>query len=137
MHHAATVLLLLQQLQVTPFPAEAGQQVVVRAADATGPRAGLAVEVELPDGARRAIGSTDGRGEVAFTPELPGLHCYRAELDGVRLLAPHMVVATRRRWLLAVACVPLGLALLWRMLRAGGRTGPGAAPTSGPSRPSP
>jgi hypothetical protein len=139
MGHVAAVFLLLQQLQVAPFPAEAGQAVVVRASDAAGPRPGLAVDVELPDGTRRQVGSTDGHGEIGFVPEVPGPYCYRAELDGVRLVAPHMVVALRRRWLLALACVPLGLVLLWRTLtRPRTRTGAAAAePTSGPSRPSP
>jgi len=118
--HFAAVLFLLQQLEVAPFPAEAGQEVSIRVRSAEGPQGGVAVAVELPDGSRRALGSTDARGEVTYVPDGPGLYCYRAELLGTRLLAPHRVVPPRRRWLATLLCVPLGLGCafwLWRGAR--------------------
>lgn len=135
MSFTLSMLLALQQLQVSPFPAEVGQPVQVRATAATGPVAGLQVSVQLPDGQLVAVGTTDPAGAVSFVPQQVGLHCYRAELDGVHLLAPHQVVPLRRRWLFALVCVPLGLALLWRALRPGprgwptGSGGPGGAAT--------
>lgn len=110
-------LFLLQQLEAVPFPVEVGEQVSIRVRDASGPRAGIAVAVEDPDGSRRQLGSTDARGEVAYVPQATGLYCYRAEVDAVRLLAPHRVVQARRRWLEALVWVPVGLGLCWGLLR--------------------
>ncbi|MBM4060498.1 MAG: hypothetical protein FJ265_05300 [Planctomycetes bacterium] len=113
---------LAQQLSVTPFPAEVGEVVTVRAervasADlARVPIVDLAVTVELPDGSRRELGATGGTGEVQHVPQQPGNYVYSAVVGEVRVAAPHRVVRARR-WLPALACVPLGLALLWYNLR--------------------
>jgi hypothetical protein len=117
----AIVSAVLQQLSVAPFPAEVGDEVVVAVVAPAGPVAGLGIEVELPDRSRRSLGPTDRQGIVRVTAELVGEHVYRTQVDGVALVAPHRVVAARPRWLYALACVPLGLALLWRNARGPGR----------------
>jgi len=123
--HFAAVLFLLQQLEVTPFPAEAGEPVSIRLTTGDAPQPGVAVAVELPDGSRRPVGSTDAKGEVRYVPVEPGLYCYRAELGGTRILAPHRVVPARRRWLAALICVPLALWCGLRLWRTGARAGAG------------
>lgn len=113
----ASCLFVLQQLQVSPAPTEVGREVVVTARDAAGAAAVASVEVVLPDGQRRALGATDAGGVLRFTPRAPGLHAFAASLDGVRCVAPVSVAAARSRWLLGLASVPLGLALLYAQLR--------------------
>lgn len=114
----------LQQLSVQPYPAVVGEPVRIVATRATAgggappqPLPGLPLEVELPDGSRRPIAATGADGAATFTPEHTGTFVYRTEVDGVALVAPHRVVAKRRPWLVALACTPLGLLLLWRHLR--------------------
>lgn len=117
---AATFLLVLlvQRLEPVPFAAAVEQPVIVRARDADDrPLPALPIEVDLPDGRRQELGVTDAAGELQFTPERVGAYCYRAMVDGVQLLAPAQALPPRRRWWYALACVPLGLALLWRNLR--------------------
>ncbi len=114
----------LQQLQVEPYPGEVGEPVTVTAVGPAGPIAGLEVTVDLPDGGNRAIGATDAQGRRGYVPEQPGQHVFIAVVDGVPVLAPHRVVAERRRWWLAFGTVPLGLALLWQISRARGRRDP-------------
>lgn len=115
--------MVVQQLGVSPFPAEVGQEVTVLAQRASapsgplGPWVGLPVQVELPDGRREPLGVTDADGLVHFVPSAVGNHVFRAEVAGVQVLAPHRVVPSRPRWVAAIACIPLGLALLWRHLR--------------------
>lgn len=121
--------LALQQLAAAPFPAEVGQPVTVRAERLERPAGGgsddgvlrpiasLSITVEMPDGTRAVLGPTDAAGIVHFVPSQAGTHVYSAEVGGVRLVAPHRVVAARARWLPALVCVPLGLALLWQNLR--------------------
>jgi hypothetical protein len=115
---------VLQQLQGAPHPGEVGQPVTVRASRSGEPLAGLPVHVELPDGSRQALGQTGVAGTLEFVPSVPGGHVLVAFVGGVEVLAPHPVVAERRRWPLAMACVPLGAVLLWRLSRARGRRGP-------------
>lgn len=125
---AMTILLALalQQLDVTPFPAEVGAPVVVRATDAAErPLVGLPVTVDCPDGHRVPVGETDAAGEARYQPRLAGSYCYRTEVGATLLLAPHEVIAPRRQWLYAWVCTPLGLALLWRHLRRYPRCSPG------------
>jgi len=133
------LLLVLQQLEPLPFPAEVGGTVTVRATGREGrPLPQLAIAVELPDGARAELGATDAAGAVTFVPTQPGTHVFAAEWQGVRLLSPDCVVPKQTRWLYALACVPLGLLLGWRHLLALRRTAPlrrGA--TSAPSPPGP
>jgi hypothetical protein len=112
------LLCLLQQLAVEPFPAEVGQEVVVRAA-AAGAIAGVAVEAVLPDGGTRALGATGADGALRFVPAVAGEHRFVADIGGVRVVAPLQVLPPRRRWLHALACVPLGLVLLVRIWRSG------------------
>jgi len=114
----------LQQLGVEPYPGEVGRPVTVTAANESGPMTGLEVEVELPDGSGRAIGTTDAQGHLEFVPGAVGQHVFRAVVDGALVLAPHRVIAARRRWWIALGSVPLGLALLWQISRARGRRGP-------------
>lgn len=107
----------MQQLTVRPYPVTVGDPVTVRAAVDGQPIAGLAVAVEDPAGLRRELGPTDADGEVRAEVAVPGLHRFDAEHRGVRLVAPLPVLPERRRWLWALVCVPLGLALLWRIWR--------------------
>lgn len=132
--------LVLQQLAVAPFPAEVGQSVTVSAErperlaaggldqPARQPIAALRITVEQPDGSRVEVGSTDAAGVAHFVPRQVGTHVYSAEVGGVRIVAPHRVVASRPRWLLALVCVPLGLALSWQHLR---RRHPAASAAAG------
>jgi hypothetical protein len=110
--------LVAQQIEVLPYPAEVGQRVVVRA---TAPAsAGLAIAVEQPDGTVVPLGATDGGGATSWQPTQVGIHHYRAVVDGVRVVAPHVVVAATPRWAYAAILVPLGLGLLfvhWRDAR--------------------
>ncbi|HEX6813230.1 MAG TPA: hypothetical protein VF384_16530 [Planctomycetota bacterium] len=112
-----------QQLLVVPTPVEVGQEVAVRAELERQPLPGLAITVRGA-GTSRPVGVTGPDGQVRFVPEAPGDFVAAAEIGGVETLAPFAVVPERRRWLIAVGCVPLGLALLWRNLsRARGRRG--------------
>ena len=47
---------------------------------------------------------------------MPGEHHLSAVAGEVRMVTLFQAEAARPRWLLATACVPLGLALLWRNL---------------------
>lgn len=111
-----TLALAVPQLRLEPERVVVGEQLTVRAEHAGQPVAGAAIEVELPDGSSRSAGTTDAGGALEFVPDVPGQHVFRAEVAGVRMVAPCIVVAARSRWLTAVVCVPLGLALLWRNL---------------------
>jgi hypothetical protein len=113
-----------QQLRVTPVPAEVGQEVVVWAKQNGQPLVGLAITLSSPDGPPRAVGVTGTEGQMKFVPEDAGSFVLAAEIGGVETLAPLGVIPGRRRWLFAIGCVPLGLALLWRNLsRARDRRG--------------
>jgi hypothetical protein len=113
----------LQQLQAAPFPAEVEEAVTVTARRDSAPLAGLRIEVRLPDGRELEVGSTDEAGTVTFVPTVVGVYVFATEVDGIRLLAPYPVVEARRRWLLAIGCVPVGLAVLWQLSRSRGRRG--------------
>ena len=113
-----------QQLSVKPVPAEVGQEVVVRAEKDGQPLVGLAVTVSGPDGPPRPVGVTGTDGQLKFVPAAAGSFVLAAEIGGVETLTPLAVIPGRRRWLFAICCVPLGLALLWRNLsRARDRRG--------------
>lgn len=114
---AVTCLFALQQLQVGPMPTQVGKEVFVTATDAAMPAAAVVVEVELPDGSRRPAGATAEDGRLRFTPQVAGQHVFVATIGGVRCVAPIAVGAERNRWLLGLASVPLGLALLFVHLR--------------------
>lgn len=136
MAKALALLLLFQHLDVAPFPAESGAEVRITALDGSGrPLGGLRLQVTAPDGSRSALPPTDAAGRAVVQAGPPGDYVYAAEVAGVEVLAPHVVVPARRRWLYALACVPLGLILLWRHLLHW----PGRAPavSAGPSRPAP
>lgn len=79
--------------------------------------AGVMVSLELPDGTSREIGVTDASGLVKFHPEVPGQHAFSADISGVRCVASLPIAPARDRWLLAIVCVPLGLAVLWLQIR--------------------
>ena len=79
--------------------------------------AGVMVSLELPDGTSREIGVTDASGLLKFHPEVPGQHAFSADLSGVRCVASLPIAPARDRWLLAIVCVPLGLAVLWLQIR--------------------
>jgi len=122
---ALALLLLFQHLEPSPYPAEAGTEVAVRVRDGEGrPVAGVVVEWSHEGGEAGKLSATDAEGTVRWTPPGTGSYLYRASLpqpaapDGtLRLVAPHVVVASRPRTWLALAFVPLGLALLWANLR--------------------
>ncbi|MCA8966683.1 MAG: hypothetical protein R3F29_12715 [Planctomycetota bacterium] len=109
--------LAMQQLAAAPESPSVGDVVAVRASLAAAPAVGVAVAVVLPDGGRQEIGATDAAGEVRFVPETAGQHTFVAEVGGVRCLTPVFAQGRGGRWLLALASVPLGLALLWVNLR--------------------
>lgn len=120
---------LLPQLAVSPQPAEVGVEVVVRAADANGPIAGLEIGLESGDGIElpvQLLGVTDANGELRWTPTAAGSVQFAASRERVRWVAPLRVVAAQPRWAYAAACTPLGLLLLWRALRRD-RSSTGAA----------
>ncbi|HZN40398.1 MAG TPA: hypothetical protein VFD82_16450 [Planctomycetota bacterium] len=113
-----------QQLRVKPVPAEVGQEVVVDAEQNGQPLVGLAITLSGLDGPPRAVGVTGTDGQMRFVPDAAGSFVLAAEIGGVETLAPLAVIPERRRWLFALGCVPLGLALLWRNLsRARDRRG--------------
>lgn len=122
---ALALLLLFQHLEPSPYPAEAGAEVAVRVRDAEGkPVTGVVVEWSRDGGEAGQLAATDAEGTVRWTPPGTGSYLYRASLpqpaapDGtLKLVAPHAVVAPRPRFWLALAFVPLGLALLWANLR--------------------
>ncbi len=111
-----TLALAAPQLRLEPERIAVGETLVVRAEYAGATLADTGIEVELPDGSTRDIGTTDSNGSLPFVPETPGQHVFRTEVQGVRMVAPCIVVPARSRWLTAAVCVPLGLALLWRNL---------------------
>lgn len=90
---------------------------MITARDAEGGAVVVPVDVLLPDGTRRSLGKTDEQGALRFDPSAPGLYAFSATLQSVRCVAPVSVAASRARWLLALAAVPLGLALLYAQLR--------------------
>jgi hypothetical protein len=107
---------LLQQLGASPYPAEVGERVAVeiRGVD---PVAGRRIDVVLPDGSARGLGTTDAGGALAFVPDQAGAYRLVAEVDGRRFIALLQVLPARRRWPYVVTCVPLGLALGYAILR--------------------
>lgn len=114
----------VQQLAVEPQPAMVGDALTISARQAALPMAGLVLNVVEPNGATFVVGTTNPRGEVQFVPSLPGDHLFTAEWEGVRLLIPHRIVARRAPWLLALGCVPVGLAAIWVLSRERGRRAP-------------
>lgn len=106
-------LFCVPQLRVEPTPTDVGRAVEIVAS-----AAGVPVTVAIDGAAERAIGMTGADGHLGFVPERSGMHVFAATVDGVRCLVPVPVRPARNAWLLAVAGVPLGLALLWINLRA-------------------
>ncbi len=111
----------LQQLSVAPYPAASGDPVVATLRQVGAPMAGIALTLELANGSKVALASTDAGGEVRFAAPDPGYHLVTAQHGELRIVAPLRVVATPSRWVPAAACVPLGLLLLWQNLRAARR----------------
>ena len=107
----------MPQLSATPFPAVVGQPVVVTVGEAGNRLRDVEVRVELPDRVVEVVGRTGADGQLEFVPRLEGRHLFAADLAGVRNVTPLEVLPPRRRWLLGVVTVPLGLALLWAQLR--------------------
>jgi hypothetical protein len=115
---ALGLALALQQIEALPYPAATGDRVVVKAKAPA--RAGLAIEVEQPDGTVLSLAVTDESGATSWQPAQVGIHYYRAVVDGVRVVAPHVVVEPTSRWLGAAVMIPLGIGLLfvcWRDAR--------------------
>jgi hypothetical protein len=113
-----------QELRATPHPGVVGEPIAIRVrsepaveGDERRPMAGVTLVVEVPSGERRAAGSSDGDGCVAFVPSVVGVHVFRATIDDVMHVLPVSVVAGERRWPRIAAAVPLGLALLAWVLR--------------------
>lgn|GEM_PF-3452627 len=121
-----TCLFALQQLSATPTPTQVGVEVVVSATSEAGAVAGLNVELELPSGARQSAGVTDAAGAVRFTPDAAGMYAFAATIDGVRCVAPIAVGRARRGRLLALASVPLGVVLLFVLMRRASSRGAAA-----------
>ncbi|MFT4514071.1 MAG: hypothetical protein ACI89X_004877 [Planctomycetota bacterium] len=81
------------------------------------PAVGIAVSLGLSDGTSRELGVTDASGALKFQPDVAGQHAFSANISGVRCVASMPIAPARNRWLLAIVCVPLGLAMLWLQLR--------------------
>jgi len=114
-----------QQLTVVPYPGTTGQPVVVSVQRDDTPVAGVEFEVASPGGATRSCGATGSDGRLRFVPEVAGEHVFVCSIDGVRHVMPLAVRGHVDKWPLAVASVPLGLALLWwNLSRARGRRAP-------------
>ena len=103
---------------MAPFPCDAGAEVVARLQVPGGQVAGIEVAAELDDGRAQPLGVTDAKGELRFAAPAPGQHNVVAVRDGVRIVTPLRVLPVPPRWPYALVCVPLGLALLWRNVRA-------------------
>lgn len=115
---AKTLLLMVpQQLEPAPFPAEVGAAVTVSASRAGSPLPGVEVMVRKPSGSVSACGVTDAAGAVRFEPDEVGDHVFATTIEGVEVLAPLPVTAASRSWWAAFALVPLGSVLLWQNLR--------------------
>jgi hypothetical protein len=114
-----------QQLAVTPCPGIAGEPVVVSVRRNDAPLAGVEFAVETPTGTTRGCGVTGADGKLDFVPEAAGHYVLACAIDGVRQLVPLPVRRRLDKWPLAIASVPLGLALLWwNLSRARGRRAP-------------
>ena len=87
------------------------------------------VTVDKPSGESESVLLTGATGEVRYVPKAEGQHVFSTVLDGVRLVTPLEVVGTRARWLYALVCIPVGLALLIAILRGwlADRTAPGSS----------
>lgn len=107
----------LQQLQVEPYPGEVGRPVTITASRGGAPLAGLALSVESTGDRANTGGTTDAHGRWEYVPFAAGQYVVSATVDGVSVLAPYRVVAARRRWWLAMGTVPVGLAVIWVLLR--------------------
>ena len=117
--------LAVQQLAVAPFPATVGEPVVVTVRRDGAPLVGIEFAVDLPAGISRACGATGADGNLRFLPEVAGDHLFVATIGGVRQLLPLAVRPRVDKWPLAIASVPLGLALLWwHLSRVRGRRAP-------------
>ena len=122
-------LCVLQQLVVAPQPAEVGGEVVLRLETEEPVAKDFLVTVDKPSGESESVLLTGATGEVRYIPKAEGQHVFSTVLDGVRLVTPLEVVGTRPRWLYALVCIPVGLALLIAILRGwlADRTGPGSS----------
>lgn len=110
-------LLSAQQLTIEPTDVVVGQEVVVEVRGEAAPLAGITVSLQSPDGLERVVGTSDRDGRLRVMLAAIGRHVFTAEVDGVRCVTPIGVQPARRRWLLALGCVPLGLASLWWQVR--------------------
>jgi hypothetical protein len=115
-------VLAVPQLHVDPHRAEVGAEVVVTVLSREQPAVGVVVHAEGVDGGTPAVvGRTDAAGQVRWRPTSAGHRVVRASIAGVDHAATVSVREPRRTWMLAFACVPLGLALLWWNLRTSSR----------------
>lgn len=117
---ALALCLAGQHLELDRQVVQPEQDVEVRAVDSTGGSIpGLPVDLVGPDGGRRDLGVTDAEGILRFRLTDAGYHELRAELGagGPLLITPFQVADQPPRWPFALACVPLGLALLFMNLR--------------------
>lgn len=112
-----TFLCVLQQLVVAPQPAEVDREVVLRLESKAATTQDCLITVEKPSGESESVLLTGAAGEVRYIPRAEGQHVFSTVWEGVRLVTPLAVVGPRPRWLYALVCVPLGLALLIAILR--------------------
>ncbi|MCA8944360.1 MAG: hypothetical protein KDB80_17480 [Planctomycetes bacterium] len=111
-------LFVVQWIEPEPSHTEAGSNVVVEARDADGsPLVGLPIEVRWPDGRVESIGATDASGNREFVPTEVGAYRVGAQLEGVELRAPLYANRPFARLWYALLCVPIGLGLLWRLVK--------------------
>ncbi len=132
MLEVALVFCLCQRLDLEPYVAHPGDEVTLTATDGgSRPVRGVVVRVREPGREPRAVGTTDGAGQVRFVAEAVGPHEFQGRFpdDAVPLvIVTYHVVAHQRRWLYAVVLTPLGLALLWWNLRRLGKVRSGSSP---------
>ncbi|MFO1077680.1 MAG: hypothetical protein U1E73_08130 [Planctomycetota bacterium] len=136
---ACAFALAVPQVRVEPMRAAVGEAMTVHVERRGEPVAGAAVRVEQPDGSATACAATDARGNAVFAPAVAGRYVFRTAVDGVEMVTVGHAEARLPPWVLASACVPLGLALLWSDLRrrelsrARGRRG--SPPSADPAHP--
>jgi len=109
-----------QHVDLSPAFAEVGSDITATVWQGPQqPLAGVVVVVLPPQGDAVEVGPTDAAGRARFRPVVPGIHEFRVSPDGRDevWITPYQVRPHRLRWLYALVCLPLGLALLWANVR--------------------
>ncbi len=118
---ALVLMSLAQAATELEVPAEVGVETVVRVTDTEGhSRAGETVRVLYRPGLsgeqELAIGITDGRGRVRWTPEVPGIAQLRAGDERIALSVARSTAPTATWVLLGLLSLAGVVPLLWGLL---------------------